>query len=1042
MLKLDIIGQARALQTEAAIRPTVWMGLGGSGKEVLMRLRRLFYERHGTVGLPITQYLCFDTDTQEVNINREKYDEIERRLYFDDDEQVSGKIEPAKLAEYYGQSDEYALMFKWLNREALELLGTSALTQGAKQIRPLGRLAFFHSYATLRKRLEQKIHIISVNAQQVASQMGHTSIGGSVSSPPLAPNPPAPFPGGKGGASPLPSRGGAGGEIGETVASLPPIDNPVEIVIVTSLAGGTGSGSFIDMAFLAREIAPNAMITGLLFLPHVFEGNAAIAQEVIKANGYAALKELDYYLAPYTMPRRETGSPNGKNRAYPSLNFEVEWDGKPHRIPRPPFTTAYLIDNKNYLGMHTEDATDVFQMAAEFLMLDFDSSPFAATKRGVRSNMEQFLHTETQYTVYDFDTPSATQSKDFDKLNPAEQEGRVPIYVQYFPNRYAAFGLSQIQLNQPAIARAAAYTLGEYMLRFWLADFDKASSGSAGEGEAPAEPSHHRSKEVSVHGGFRALGLTTDRLIPDLLAHAYGETDKSAIENQFRSICGKITQKRRSHAEETSQSNRERSRAIFHDPNAEIHELEHFVAEIKNETENLMTSLKKLFESNLREHGVIGPHIKILQANKARRERELEAGFEEMVTRLLPPPLTPNPLSTRLGRGGEGGEARGGEGGEGAGGVNAMDGFLDVAQNEINVLIQEVQKQTSASPLDFQPHVAFEIEPHDNFAKYESRLQEAQRIPIWAGFLFARHARAMAVNYYKQKLAQATDDYFQNTLRVLERTVDEQKDALKAYIDNRYRHEALKRLANPQRTGVLDRLHTRIGSRTELKNPEGTTAIKVTGLRQNLDDFARCLIELRDDFHGMAEAYQRTPAGAGRNLNISLKIDYLEEIETYLAPRLNASNRLEMLTRISKEYFEACGLIGANDNPPPSPPAPLPSRAQRAPSFERGEETEAIDTLSAGRRELYHRATRRISNPRAWDQVRESMESFVLDQMKGLKASDTAAEHFRQSLQNNEEEIQRSLTHAVEMGAVRIQPSDLPLAELPYHPLSIIGISD
>ncbi len=320
MLKLDIIGQARALQTEAAIRPTVLIGLGGSGKEVLIRLRRLFYERHGTVGLPITQYLCFDTDTQEVNINREKYDEIERRLYFDDDEQVSGKIEPAKLAEYYRQSDEYALMFKWFNREALELLGTSALTQGAKQIRPLGRLAFFHSCATLRKKLEQKIRIIRANAQQVASQMGYTSMGGSVSSPPLAPNPPAP---------PLPSRGGAGGEVGEIVVSLPPVDNPVEIVIVTSLAGGTGSGSFIDMAFLAREIAPNAMITGLLFLPHVFEGNTAIAQEVIKANGYAALKELDYYLAPYTTPRRETGSPNGKNRAYPSLNFEVEWDGKP-----------------------------------------------------------------------------------------------------------------------------------------------------------------------------------------------------------------------------------------------------------------------------------------------------------------------------------------------------------------------------------------------------------------------------------------------------------------------------------------------------------------------------------------------------------------------------------------------------------------------------------------------------------------------------------------------------------------------------------------
>ncbi len=71
------------------------------------------------------------------------------------------------------------------------------------------------------------------------------------------------------------------------------------------------------------------------------------------------------------------------------------------------------------------------------------------------------------------------------------------------------------------------------------------------------------------------------------------------------------------------------------------------------------------------------------------------------------------------------------------------------------------------------------------------------------------------------------------------------------------------------------------------------------------------------------------------------------------------------------------------------------------------------------------------------------MESFVLDQMKGLKARDTASEHFRQSLRNNEEEIQRSLTHAVEMGVVRIQPPALPLTEFPHvTSLSMIGISD
>lgn len=44
------------------IRPTLFLGLGGTGKEVLLRLRRKFYERWGVTGLPCTSYLWMDTD--------------------------------------------------------------------------------------------------------------------------------------------------------------------------------------------------------------------------------------------------------------------------------------------------------------------------------------------------------------------------------------------------------------------------------------------------------------------------------------------------------------------------------------------------------------------------------------------------------------------------------------------------------------------------------------------------------------------------------------------------------------------------------------------------------------------------------------------------------------------------------------------------------------------------------------------------------------------------------------------------------------------
>ena len=54
-------------QAASYLAPTLLIGLGGSGKDVLLRVRRLFYERHGrradgSVGFPVVGYLALDTD--------------------------------------------------------------------------------------------------------------------------------------------------------------------------------------------------------------------------------------------------------------------------------------------------------------------------------------------------------------------------------------------------------------------------------------------------------------------------------------------------------------------------------------------------------------------------------------------------------------------------------------------------------------------------------------------------------------------------------------------------------------------------------------------------------------------------------------------------------------------------------------------------------------------------------------------------------------------------------------------------------------------
>src|SRR5205823_4632527 len=66
----------------------------------------------------------------------------------------------------------------------------------------------------------------------------------------------------------------------------------VEVYIVGSLAGGTGSGTFLDIAFIARSFLDSlSNVTGVLVLPQIFASLPGVA--LVKPNAYAALKEIE-----------------------------------------------------------------------------------------------------------------------------------------------------------------------------------------------------------------------------------------------------------------------------------------------------------------------------------------------------------------------------------------------------------------------------------------------------------------------------------------------------------------------------------------------------------------------------------------------------------------------------------------------------------------------------------------------------------------------------------------------------------------------------
>lgn len=122
----------------------------------------------------------------------------------------------------------------------------------------------------------------------------------------------------------------------------------LNIYLLSGIAGGTGSGTFLDLAYIARDVAEEiapAKVTmyGYLFLPDVNLSRPMPEDNVkySKKNGYAALKELDYLM--------NLNRDGGRFVQRYSPNYVIDTELKP-------FNFVHLVSSKGAGGRELGDA--------------------------------------------------------------------------------------------------------------------------------------------------------------------------------------------------------------------------------------------------------------------------------------------------------------------------------------------------------------------------------------------------------------------------------------------------------------------------------------------------------------------------------------------------------------------------------------------------------------------------------------------------------------------------------------------------------------
>lgn len=300
--------------------PTLIVGVGGTGLRVLQRVKeRLLETYYGDVPRHIT-LLELDTALQSpadnfcgVQLNEQAMQTGMGAGYIVQEMELIQTTPTYTMDNVFAEAERGDPRWAWMEVNKLKDLLPPAgrqILEGAGAYRPVGRTAFFLNYGRVQQRLNQAMQ--QVIQQQLVME--------------------ARF---------LQADSGLQSDVNLAAAKR-------NVFLVGSLAGGTGSGAFLDVAAMMRAMRQsnpaftNIVLIGIIALPRFFTDIADnIGRRV--PNTYAGLREIDRFtrghtsMTPYQM---------------------VGGNGQCLEVANTLFDLCYLVDIKDYYGTQLAQKAD------------------------------------------------------------------------------------------------------------------------------------------------------------------------------------------------------------------------------------------------------------------------------------------------------------------------------------------------------------------------------------------------------------------------------------------------------------------------------------------------------------------------------------------------------------------------------------------------------------------------------------------------------------------------------------------------------------